>query len=209
MHRLTLRVAYNGCKSLVKARTRYHLGLDRFVPYPNSLPATSRVLGYLEQCDAGWCLHLERADTEIFNTSSTKALFASGIIIFVEKLFLQFVAINFHEKALAERIAENQLGLKALDHLSDAPITQTKKAGLRKGMKSPTPLDYSNAGPLKAASLMTESFPVKEEDNGNVKSDQSSSPNPFSLHKRKKKNVTSVIVDQVGLTCLPFRLNLG
>lgn len=186
------------------------MGLDRFITYPNSLPATSRVLGYLEQCDAGWCLHLQRADTEIFNTSFTKALFASGIIIFVEKLFLQFVAINFHEKALAERIAENQLGLKALDHLSDAPITQTKKAGPRRGMKSPTPLDYSNAGRLeKAASLMTESFPVKEEDNVNVKSDRSSSPNPSSLHKRKKKNVTSVIVDQVGLTCLPFRLNLG
>jgi hypothetical protein len=125
----------------------------------------------------------------------------------VEKLFLQFVAINFHEKALAERIAENQLGLKALDHLSDASTTQTKKAG-GKGIKIPTPLNYSNAGRLeKEAGLMTETFPVKEEDD--VKKGRSPSPIPSSLPKRKKrKNVTSVIVDQVGLTSLPFRQNL-
>ncbi|KAL0574611.1 hypothetical protein V5O48_007361, partial [Marasmius crinis-equi] len=36
-----------------------------------------------------------------------QALFTAGIILLVEKLFLQFVAINFHEKALADRIAEN------------------------------------------------------------------------------------------------------
>jgi len=130
-----------------------------------------------------------------------KALFASGIILFVEKLILQFVAINFHEKALAERIAENHMGLRALDHLSDAPITPTTKATPRKleGMKSSTPF-YSNAGRIeKEAGLVTEIFPVKEEDNSNVKNDQSSSSIPSPQQKRKKrKNVTSVIVDQVG-----------
>ncbi|KIY52928.1 hypothetical protein FISHEDRAFT_63582 [Fistulina hepatica ATCC 64428] len=49
-----------------------------------------------------------------------QALFASSIIIFVEKLFLHYVASNFHERALADRLAENRLGLKALDRLSTA-----------------------------------------------------------------------------------------
>lgn len=125
-----------------------------------------------------------------------KALFASGIVLFVEKLFLQFVAINFHEKALAERIAENKLGLKALDHLSNAPITHTKKSPRKlEGMKGPLPLNYSNAGRIeKEDSLTTEILPVKEDDNGNVKNDRSSQ----KKRKKKRKNVTSVIVDQVG-----------
>jgi uncharacterized protein YunC (DUF1805 family) len=123
-----------------------------------------------------------------------KALFASGIVLFVEKLLLQFVAINFHEKALAERIAENQLGLKALDHLSNAQITQIKKSSARKGVKSPTPV-YSNPGRVeKEASVTTETLPV------DAKKGRSSSPFPSSPQKsRKKKNVTSVIVNQVGL----------
>ncbi|CUA74641.1 Mechanosensitive ion channel protein 9 [Rhizoctonia solani] len=49
-----------------------------------------------------------------------QALFSAGIILLVEKLFLQFVAIRFHEEALADRLAENHLGLKALDRLSNA-----------------------------------------------------------------------------------------
>ncbi|KAG8692515.1 hypothetical protein FRC09_011152, partial [Ceratobasidium sp. 395] len=48
-----------------------------------------------------------------------QALFAAGIILLVEKLFLQFVAIRFHEEALADRLAENHLALKALDRLSN------------------------------------------------------------------------------------------
>src|SRR5258705_8060101 len=131
-----------------------------------------------------------------------KALVASGIVLFIEKLFLQFVAINFHEEALAERIAESKLGLKALDHLSNAPITHAKKSPRKlEGMKNPTPLNYSNAGRIeKEDSLATEIFPVKEEDNSNVKNDRSPSLIPSSQKKRKKKrkNVTSVIVDQVG-----------
>jgi hypothetical protein len=47
-------------------------------------------------------------------------------------------------------------------------------------MKSPTPLNYSNAGRIeKEAGLITETFPVKEEDNSNVKKDRSSSPIPI------------------------------
>ncbi|KAF9039670.1 hypothetical protein BDZ89DRAFT_945114 [Hymenopellis radicata] len=49
-----------------------------------------------------------------------QALFSAAIILLVEKVFLQFVAINFHQKALAARLAENRLGLRALDRLSSA-----------------------------------------------------------------------------------------
>jgi hypothetical protein len=45
----------------------------------------------------------------------------------VEKLFLRFVAINFHQRALADRLGENRLGLKALDRLSNAQPAPVKK----------------------------------------------------------------------------------
>ncbi|EEB94960.1 hypothetical protein MPER_06147, partial [Moniliophthora perniciosa FA553] len=58
------------------------------------------------------------------------AWIALGIIFLVEKIFLQFVAINFHPKALADRLAENRLGLKALDRLSNAtPVTPKRGHG--------------------------------------------------------------------------------
>ncbi|CAE6495620.1 unnamed protein product, partial [Rhizoctonia solani] len=55
-----------------------------------------------------------------------QALFSAGIILLVEKLFLQFVAIRFHEEALADRLAENHLALKALDRLSNAAGSKIK-----------------------------------------------------------------------------------
>ena len=58
-------------------------------------------------------------------------------MLLAEKAFLRYVAINFHRKALAERIAENQLGLRALDRLSNAQPTAKKSpyAG-KKGHRS-------------------------------------------------------------------------
>ncbi|KAF8323535.1 uncharacterized protein EI90DRAFT_3076953 [Cantharellus anzutake] len=44
------------------------------------------------------------------------ALFAAGILLLAEKVLLQFIAIRFHQKALA-----NHLALRALDKLSVAP----------------------------------------------------------------------------------------
>ncbi|KAG8741314.1 hypothetical protein FRC10_003018 [Ceratobasidium sp. 414] len=69
----------------------------------------------------------------VYVNRAMQALFSAGIIILVEKLFLQFgvltdiraVAIRFHEEALADsppnqdRLAENHLALKALDRLSN------------------------------------------------------------------------------------------
>ncbi|KDQ19570.1 hypothetical protein BOTBODRAFT_126457 [Botryobasidium botryosum FD-172 SS1] len=56
-----------------------------------------------------------------------QALFSAGLILLVEKIFLQFVAIRFHTKALADRLAENRLGLRVLDKLSNAQPAASKR----------------------------------------------------------------------------------
>lgn len=81
----------------------------------------------------------------------SQALFTAGIILLVEKLFLRFVAINFHQHALADRLAENRLGLKALDHLSNAQPAPVKKnpyakRGNRHLSSFGTPFDLSFQG---------------------------------------------------------------
>ncbi|UZJ55845.1 hypothetical protein CBS101457_005165 [Exobasidium rhododendri] len=49
-----------------------------------------------------------------------QAFFGSSIIVLVEKLLLQIVAINFHKTALKDRLESNQGALKALDALHDS-----------------------------------------------------------------------------------------
>ncbi len=49
-----------------------------------------------------------------------KALFSAAVVLLAEKVFVQYVAIQFHKKALSDRLETNRLGLKALDHLSNA-----------------------------------------------------------------------------------------
>ncbi|KIY60581.1 hypothetical protein CYLTODRAFT_462037, partial [Cylindrobasidium torrendii FP15055 ss-10] len=46
------------------------------------------------------------------------AFFGCSVLLLAEKLALHPVAIRFHQKALADRLAENQLALRALDRLS-------------------------------------------------------------------------------------------
>ncbi|KAF9035742.1 hypothetical protein BDZ89DRAFT_1062027 [Hymenopellis radicata] len=56
-----------------------------------------------------------------------QAFFGASIILLVEKLGLHLIAIKFHQKALADRIADNQIALRALDRLSNAhPKRHTK-----------------------------------------------------------------------------------
>ncbi|KAF9528554.1 Mechanosensitive ion channel-domain-containing protein [Crepidotus variabilis] len=136
-----------------------------------------------------------------------QALFAAGIILFVEKLFLQFVAINFHQKALADRIAENQLGLKALDRLSNAQVAIAKRPNGKRGKKSPnasTQLDVPVVNKMdrfnKEATALTESVAARDGDDSTNKKSGLFSPKSSAQRRRrrKRKNVTSVIVDQVG-----------
>ncbi|TDL20127.1 hypothetical protein BD410DRAFT_821919 [Rickenella mellea] len=57
-----------------------------------------------------------------------QALFSAGLILLLEKIFLRFVAIRFHQKALADRLAENKLALRALDRLSNADPSLPRKS---------------------------------------------------------------------------------
>lgn len=139
-----------------------------------------------------------------------KVLFAAGIILFVEKLCLQWVAINFHQKALADRLAENQLGLKALDRLSNAPAMTTPK-------KSPyTKRGHKATGSTATFDLLSNSQPSplggetplrNRQDIHPLDEPQSFLPKSNRLPKRKKKKMTSVIVDHVR-SDLPCTLRL-
>lgn len=130
-----------------------------------------------------------------------QAMFASGMILFAEKLFLQFVAINFHEKALADRLAENRLGLKALDRLSNAPVSSSRKpVQPRRGHRSP--------GSSTSIDVLATVHRGQNDcgEGSSVSPDQKSSPNDNKMRTKarsgdlhpKKNAMASVIVDQVG-----------
>lgn len=55
-----------------------------------------------------------------------KALFATSIILLVEKIILQFVAINFHKTAVKDRLETNQKALKALEKLHESKYLQQR-----------------------------------------------------------------------------------
>ncbi|KAK0235648.1 Mechanosensitive ion channel-domain-containing protein [Armillaria nabsnona] len=128
-----------------------------------------------------------------------QALFAAGIIILAEKVFLQFVAINFHQKALADRLTENKLGLRALDRLSNAqPVFGIGyRHPKRRGHKSPgTSVDLNNAvqrGRNQSQSPLGHGNEMDAPREGPVASTRT------AQRRRKRKNfMSSVIVDQVG-----------
>jgi hypothetical protein len=125
---------------------------------------------------------------------SSKTFLAAAIIVFVEKLFLNFVAIKFHQKALADRLEENRLGLKALDSLSNAHPVASKKSPQPKHKR------MGSIGTIDLATLPHQR--TQEDDNNNVsrghqvndsKSKSTRNPQP----KRRRKKVASVIVNQV------------
>ncbi|TKY87968.1 hypothetical protein EX895_003064 [Sporisorium graminicola] len=56
-----------------------------------------------------------------------RSLFATSIILLVEKVALQFVAINFHKTAVKDRLEQNQRALKALDKLHESKYLMQKR----------------------------------------------------------------------------------
>ncbi|KAG6903175.1 hypothetical protein C0995_002718 [Termitomyces sp. Mi166 len=128
-----------------------------------------------------------------------QAMFASSIILLAEKLFLHFVAINFHQKALAERLEENRLGLKALDRLSNAhPVPNKKSSYAKRGHKSPSAsVDFFNAtsrGHKSAQNSREGSSAEGDEPVINTKK----AKRRKNGRPRKNKDMASIIVDQVG-----------
>jgi hypothetical protein len=127
---------------------------------------------------------------------------AAAIIVFVEKLFLNFVAINFHQKALADRLEENRLGLKALDSLSKAhPVASKKPPHHKRGHK----------GMSTSATIDFATLPHQEEQEDDISTTRghhttladdsrmfaSKSSPELQPPKRRRKKVTSVIVNHV------------
>ncbi|KIL65517.1 hypothetical protein M378DRAFT_161839 [Amanita muscaria Koide BX008] len=119
--------------------------------------------------------------------------FAASILLLIEKLLLHLVAINFHQRALAERLAENRLALKVLDRLSNAQLIPTRK-GIhgKKGHKS-----HGSAGVTMEVDNGHEYVQETMDSMLNEKSDHSVSARN-SKQSRGRMAVASIIVDQVG-----------
>ncbi|KAI8996381.1 Mechanosensitive ion channel-domain-containing protein [Trametes punicea] len=149
-----------------------------------------------------------------------QALFSAGLLLLAEKAFLRYVAINFHRKALADRITENQLGLRALDRLSNAqPAPKRTPSKSQKGHRS-------GGGSLDVLGMVgrrsrmnsperTTASPNEKANgtgNGNARSKESGwrfgsgasstlkeKKETKRRHKRQRRNVVAaVIVDQLG-----------
>ncbi|KAF8749107.1 Mechanosensitive ion channel [Rhizoctonia solani] len=130
-----------------------------------------------------------------------QALFSAGIILLVEKLFLQFVAIRFHEEALADRLAENHLALKALDRLSNA--TGSKIKAFKKKHKAGVHSRNASVELLGTGTGTGTNSPIS----------RPGTPDPNQAHKtpvsekakakkKRKKAVASVLGDAVAAVAL-------
>ncbi|KAH9935899.1 Mechanosensitive ion channel-domain-containing protein [Epithele typhae] len=124
-----------------------------------------------------------------------QALFALAMLVLVEKIFLRYVAINFHRKALADRIAENQLGLRALDRLSNAQPTPKKqpyngKKGHRSRGSSLDMLGMANGNGEKGTGSASGSRAVSPTEAKEQQKRRSK--------KARRNMVAAVIVDQLG-----------
>jgi hypothetical protein len=126
------------------------------------------------------------------------------------------VAINYHETALAERLAENRLGLKALDRLSNAQPMISKKpayaAGTARGHK--TNRSSIGLGLLGGARGVTASglssssnSPTNEKPRDGLPSVAGKDVSDVGMTPRdkrqankeqRKKALASVLVDQIG-----------
>ena len=113
------------------------------------------------------------------------------MILLVEKIFLNFVSINFHRKALAERLAENKLGLQALDRLSNVQPASNKPMWKKKGHRQSSSADLLQKGHKTGNGSGSSSGVVTPENNGKKEKGGLGS-------RRRKKAVTTVIIDQVG-----------
>ncbi|KAF8597680.1 hypothetical protein BDV93DRAFT_610282 [Ceratobasidium sp. AG-I] len=125
-----------------------------------------------------------------------QALFSAGIILLVEKLFLQFVAIKFHEEALADRLAENHLALKALDRLSNATV-QNRSKGFKRKHKAGASSRNASVELLSTANNTGTNSPTS----------RPASPDaPVSekdrMKKKRKKAVASLLGDAVAAVAL-------
>ncbi|KAG2015905.1 hypothetical protein CC2G_009127 [Coprinopsis cinerea AmutBmut pab1-1] len=113
-----------------------------------------------------------------------QVFFSAAMLLLVEKVVLHYIAINFHQTALADRLAENRIALRALDHLSSASPSPTKKSpyGRRTGKGGSSSFDIWNTGMSPKSS--SRSLPPAN----------TTAPN----QRKSARRMANVIVDQVG-----------
>lgn len=138
-----------------------------------------------------------------------QALFSASILLLAEKIFLQYVAINFHRRALADRIAENQLGLRALDRLSNAtPYASRRGNPFRNGHKRGHRAAASMADSRRASAILdSEQVSGANSPTGEKRDDlrldtiaKEAKKQRAKERKRKRRpaRVAAVIVDNLG-----------
>lgn len=138
--------------------------------------------------------------------TSKQGLFTAVVILFMEKLFLRFVAINFHQRALADRLAENRLGLKALDRLSNAPAAPVPKRPpySKKGHKQASfgnSLDMAGWTAARAQQKNADGHVTPTDPSTTEKQRQHLSEKKHrraETKRRRRKFLASIIVDHVG-----------
>jgi hypothetical protein len=194
------------------------MGVGRTISYTCELPSAWLVLGYCQPGHASQSNipRLEWSCSELM-PSHLQALFSAGLLLLSEKIFLRYVAINYHETALAERLVENRLGLKALDRLSNAQPVISKKpayaAGNARGHKTNRSsiglgfLGGGSGGRIVVASTSTSenNSPVNEKptDGPATPKDRRKEKNDRKQKReenkeRRKKALAAIVVDQIG-----------
>lgn len=178
------------------------MGIDCIICPSSCVYSPRNVLDNHQSCDAG-AFACTLLTNFTFLKISSKVLLAAAIIVFVEKLFLNFVAINFHQKALADRLEENRLGLKALDCLSKAhPVVTKKPPHHKRGHKRMSSVAIDLATPPHQGEKQDDSVNISTTrgHNTTLENDSRMFPSKSSPElqpKRRTKKVTSVIVNQV------------
>lgn len=169
---------------------------------------TSAVLGWLKfALDVTWSWIALSVIRAVYKPTSSywtiinrvmQALFSAALLLLAEKIFLRYVAINFHRRALADRIAENQTGLRALDRLSNAtpnPSARRNPYGQwRRGHRGGSPSAHFSLGGSHSNAGSSSSSPIgeKPEDRKMHRHERE-----LERQKRKRRPMTAVIVDNL------------
>ncbi|CAE6480680.1 hypothetical protein ACGC1H_003511 [Rhizoctonia solani] len=129
-----------------------------------------------------------------------QALFSAGIILLVEKLFLQFVAIRFHEEALADRLAENHLSLKALDRLSNA--AGSKIRGFKKKHKAGAASRNASVELLSAGPGTGTNSPISRPGSPDASHAHKQLSEKEKAKKKRKKAIASMLGGAISAVAL-------
>ena len=134
-----------------------------------------------------------------------EALFSAACLLLAEKVFLQYVAINFHTRALADRIAVNQFALRALDRLQNATPATVRRAHHHRQRGHRT-ASSTGSGMLDSGGTSGSGSPVGEKrEEVQLEKASKEAKKARKGFKRHSNKVTTVLVD--GLDGIGGALN--